>query len=257
MQQFLHFTQRNPAWMAVFISLFLSFINVITDDLINSDGIVYSEVAGTLLKGDIQAAIAQYSWPFYPLLVGTFSKISFISFETTAHLFNAGFLALLAYVFVRCSQLMGGAKWVAIFAAVLLLTNVTLNGYRDLIIRYHGYWAFFFTALFFFLQYHQTKLTKYALAFGVSIFIALLFRPEGIVFALWVPFILLFQNGNWRERAYQCVMSLVPIIAGVSVALVLLFIFPDVKEQIFAASQSDGSLLGTFKLFPNNIRWNF
>lgn len=253
MQQFLHFTQRNPAWMAVFISLFLSFINVITDDVINSDGMLYSEVAETLLKGDIQAAIAQFSWPFYPLLVGIFSKISFLDFETSAHLFNAGFLALLAFVFVRCSQLMGGDKWVAIFAAVLLLTNVTLNGYRDLIIRDHGYWAFFFTALFFFLQYHQTKLTKYALGFGVSILIALLFRPEGIVFALWVPFILLFQNVSWRERLYQITLPLLPLIAAGVVALIILFTSPVLMDKIFSASQSNGSLLGPLSYFQTTF----
>ena len=253
MQQFLHFTQRNPAWMAVFISLFLSFINVITDDLINSDGILYSEVAEILLKGDIEAALAGFSWPFYPLLIGTFSKISFLSFETSAHLFNAGFLALLAYVFVRCSQLMGGDKWVAIFAAVLLLTNVTLNGYRDLIIRDHGYWAFFFTALFFFIQYHQTKLTKYALGFGVSILIALLFRPEGIVFALWVPFILLFQNTSWRERLYQSILPLLPLIIAGGVALIIIFTSPVLMDKVFSASQSGGSLSGPLSYFQTTF----
>jgi len=253
MQQLLHFTQRNPAWMAVLISLFLSFINVMTDDLINGDGILYSEVADTLLKGDVKAAIAQFTWPFYPLLVGILSKLSFLSFETTAHLLNAGLLALLAYVFVRCSQVMGGDKWVALFAAILLLTNVTLNGYRDLIIRDHGYWALFFTALFFFLQYHQTKLTKYALGFGISILIGVLFRIEGIVFALWAPLILLFQSSSWRERIYQCILPLVPIIVVGITMLALLFIFPEVKDKILASSKSEGNLLGPLSYFQTTL----
>jgi len=253
MQQFLHLAQRNPAWMAAFISLVLSFVNVITDDLINSDGIVYSEVAGAFLKGDVQAAIAQFSWPFYPLLVGIISKVSFLSFETTAHLLNAGLLALLAYIFVRCSQIMGGDKWVAIFAAVLLLTNVTLNGYRDLIIRDHGYWAFFFTALFFFLQYNQTKLTKYALGFGISILIAVLFRIEGVVFALCAPLILLFQNCHWRERISQCVLPLVPIIVVGVAMLALLFSFPELKDKFLASSQNEGNLLGPLSYFQTTL----
>ena len=253
MQQFSHFTQRNPAWMAVFISLFLSFINVITDDLINSDGILYSEVADKMLAGDWQGAIAQFTWPFYPLLVGVVSKLSFLNFEITAQLINAGLLALLAYMFIRCSQLMGGDRLVAICAGVLLLTNVTLNGYRDLIIRDHGYWALFFTALFFFLQYNQTKLTKYALGFGISMLIAILFRVEGIVFALLVPLILLFQNTSWRERLYQSVLPLLPLIAAGGVALIILFTSPVLMNKIFAASQSDGGLLGPLSYFQTTF----
>jgi len=204
MQQIFRFISRDPAWLAVVVGLFISLVNVLTDDLINSDGILYSEAAAKFLEGDWQGAMARFSWPFYPLLLGVSSKISFLDFELTAQLVNAGLLALLAFMFVRISQLLGGDRLVMICAAVLLLTNITLNDYRDLIIRDHGYWAFFFTAVYFFLQYHRSRLTKYALGFGISMLIAIAFRIEGIVFAILAPLMLLFQQASWRQRLYQC-----------------------------------------------------
>ncbi|MCK4744152.1 MAG: hypothetical protein KAT25_10050 [Sulfuriflexus sp.] len=258
MQKILHLVQRDPLWTAVFISLFISFVNVVTDDVINSDGILYSEVAGKFLAGYWLEAIAGHSWPIYALFVGVVSKITFLNFEITAQLINAGLLALLAYMFIRCSQLMGGDRLVAICAGVLLLTNVTLNGYRDLIIRDHGYWALFFTALFFFLQYHQTKLIKYALGFGFSMIIAILFRIEGIVFALLAPLILLFQNSSWKERLYQGLLPLLPLIAAGCVVLLVVFSSSTLMEKISAATHSQaGDLLGPLNYFQTTFQGIF
>ena len=254
MQQFLRLINRDPVWMAVFIGLFLSFVNVITDDLINSDGILYSEVATIFFDGNWRGALAHFSWPFYPLLVGAVSKITFLDFEITAQLINAGLLSLLVYMFIRCSQLMGGDKLVVICAGVLLLTNVTLNGYRDLVIRDHGYWAMFFTALYFFLKYYQTKLTKHALGFGISILIAMLFRIEGIVFALLAPLILLFQNITWRERISQSLLTTLPLIAMGIMGLAVIFMFPAVMEKVATVTRSEGSLLGPLNYFETTFQ---
>jgi len=257
MQQVINFTQRNPIWTVVFVSIFISFVNIITDDVINSDGIIYSEAAVKFYSGDWQGALAHFSWPFYPIIVGAVSKLSFLDFEITAQIINTALLALLAYVFMRCSQLMGGDKLVVICAGVLFLTNVTLNGYRDLVIRDHGYWAMFFIALYFFLQYHQTKLVKYAIGFGVSILIAILLRIEGIIFALLVPFILLFQNISWRERLYQSILPLIPLIIVASIALMTVFLTPALMEKISAATHSEGNLLGPLNYFATTFQGVF
>jgi len=253
MQQILRPMQRNPIWTVVFIGLFISFVNVITDDVINSDGILYSEVANKLLNGDWQAALAQFTWPFYPLLVGAISKIIFLDFELTAQLVNAGLLALLAYMFIRCSQLMGGDKLVIIAAGVLLLTNVTLNGYRDLIIRDHGYWAMFFTAVYFFLQYHHSKATKHALGFGISILIATMFRIEGIVFAVLAPTIFLFHKESWHVRWRRYLTPMLPLMAVGLAGLLAILSVPELQNKIISATQFEGELLGPLNYFQANI----
>jgi len=255
MQQIFRFISRDPAWLAVFVGLFISLVNVLTDDVINSDGILYSEVTAKFIDGDWQGALTQFSWPFYPLLLSVISKISFLDFEVTAKLVSAGLLALLAFMFVRISQLLGGDRLVMICAAVLLLTNITLNDYRDLIIRDHGYWAFFFTAVYFFLQYYRSRLTKYALGFGFSMLIAIAFRVEGIVFAVLAPTMLLFQQGTWRQRLYQYLVPMLPLLAVVSAVLVVVLLSPALIDKFSsAASRGDGSLLGPLKYFQTNIQ---
>ncbi len=244
MQQILRQSYRDPAWVAVLVSLFLSLVIVLSDDLINSDGILYSEVATKILNGDWRAAISGFSWPFYPLLVGTISKYTAIHFEIVAHVLNASLLALLAYMFVRCSQLMGADRLVAICAAALLLTNVTINGYRDYIIRDFGYWAFFFTALFFFLEYYRTKLTRHALGFGLSMLVATLFRLEGIVFIVLAPVLILFQSASWRERLYLFVKPLLPAFVAAGFVLVAIMFAPGIMERLSDAAHDGGRLLG-------------
>ena len=81
MQYVLRLLNRDPAWLAVFVGLFISIVTVLTDDLINSDGIIYAESAGKILAGDWQGVLENHSWPFYPLLIAVVSKISFLNFE--------------------------------------------------------------------------------------------------------------------------------------------------------------------------------
>jgi len=211
MQLLQNIWKRDPAWISVWISIVISIWIIFTDDLINSDGVVYIEVAAKIADGEWLASIKQYSWPFYSILIALVSKISFMGLETSAYVINILFQALLAFVFVRCAQLMGGSNKVALFAAILLLTNVTLNGYRDQIIRDFGYWAFFFTALYFFLQYHQSRLIKYAIGFGISILVATLFRIEGIVFLFLVPLLIVWNEKN-KESIYSTALLLSPVL---------------------------------------------
>lgn len=203
---------RDPAWIAVLASLVLSFIAVMTDDVINSDGILYVEVATKVLQGDWAAANALYKWPFYSYLIAAFSVITSLGLETSAHLINALLLSLLAYAFVRCSEELGGEHRVAMFAVILLITSIPVNDYRDLIVRDFGYWAFFFTAILFFLRYINTNEKKQAMGFVASMIIATLFRIEGIVFVLMMPLLLLFQQGGMKERFIKFSIILSPIV---------------------------------------------
>ena len=240
-------TSRDPAWVAFFTSLLLSFIMVITDDLINSDGILYVEVTTKILDGDWAAARSLYNWIFYPILISVISKFTFLGPETSAHILNALLLGILAYYFVRCSEELGGNRRVVIFSIILLFTNIALNGYRDLIVRDFGYWAFFFSALFFFLKFTNTEQKKYAIGFAVSIVIATLFRIEGIVFALAAPLLLLFQKGEFKKRVLQLLSIISPI------AIVALFVFVYLES---ATSSGTGRLLDPFSFLNgalNNI----
>jgi len=212
MQYFQYIGKRDPAWLAALASVVISVWIIATDDLINSDGVLYIEVASKMFNGEWLASIKQYSWPFYSLLIALVSKISFLGLEISAHILNVLFQALLAFMFVRCAQVLGGNYKVTVFAVILLLTNLTMNGYRDQIIRDFGYWAFFFTALYFFLQYYQLRITKYAVGFGVSMLVATLFRIEGIVFLFLAPLLILWNERKYKENTYNIILLLSPVL---------------------------------------------
>ena len=221
MQDLLHSRYRDPAWIAAFISIFVSIWIISLNDVINSDGVLYIEVAEKILRGEWSASIRQYSWPFYSLLIALTSKITFLDLETSAALVNVCIQALLTFMFVRCAQALGGDKRIALFAAILILTNIKLGGYRDLIIRDFGYWAFFFTALYYFLQYHQTRITRYAIGFSLAMIVATLFRIEGMVFLLIAPLLFLFEQQPLKKNIHSIVWLLSPVIVVVISGLII------------------------------------
>ena len=210
---------RDPVWIAIIVSFLMSLIVVVGDDLINDDGILYLDVATKFLQGDWASAIATYNWAFYPFLIAGFSKISFLEVETAAHVLNAILYGILTYVFIRCIEELGGNRRVAIIAAILLFTNVSVNEYRDIITRDPGYWAFFFTTLLFFLKYINTEKNKYIAGFVISVIVATLFRIEGIVFALALPFILVLRHSEHRIRLLSNPVLISVCLAGLLIAL--------------------------------------
>ena len=233
MQQKAFFRLSNdPAWIAALVTIFVSIWIIVTDDLINSDGVLYLEVAAKMLNGNWAASIEQYNWPFYSLLIAAVSKVSFLPLESSAYVVDVLTQTLLTFMFVRCAQAMGGNAKVAIFAAILILTNVTMNGYRDQIVRDFGYWAFFFTALYFFLRYQQLNLKKYAIGFSLSMIIATLFRIEGIVFLLFAPFIVFFSDIEYKIRNLIWLLSPVAFIAGIAAIVFLVADLPDYVGRI-------------------------
>jgi len=219
----------DPAWIAALVTVIASIWIIVSDDLINSDGVLYLEVAAKILAGDLAAAVNQYNWPFYSLLIAAVSKISFLPLESSAYVVNVSTQALLTFMFVRCAQALGGNTRVAVFAAILILTNVTMNGYRDQIVRDFGYWAFFFTALYYFLRYQQFKVPKYAIGFSLSMLVATLFRIEGIVFLVAAPFLVIFYNKQYKENIGHLIWLLSPVIL-MTFILIAVFIITDIPE---------------------------
>jgi hypothetical protein len=71
----------------------------------------------------------------------------------------------------------------------------SLNEYRSFVIRDFGYWAFCLVALAWFLRYLRAPRVGTAVAWGASIVLATLFRIEGLVILVLLPFALLLRPG--------------------------------------------------------------
>jgi 4-amino-4-deoxy-L-arabinose transferase-like glycosyltransferase len=221
MHSVLRFLNRDHAWSAAFFSVIFTVWVVYTDEVINSDGIRYVEAARLFIEQGWSAGFNHFHWPFYTLLIAGLSKLLFIELETAAYVLNTMLLGLLAFMFVRCARELGGDKRVTLAAAILLLTHVTLNEFRDLIVRDFGYLAFSFTGVYFLLKHKNYGTHRHALGAGAAMVVATLFRVEGIVFLIFAPLVLLWQSTPLRERFRSCLLVWLPaIILAVIVAVI-------------------------------------
>ncbi|MEX1200409.1 MAG: hypothetical protein WEB02_06435 [Methylophaga sp.] len=176
------------------LSLLLSAFALLTDDIINSDGILYMQMAEAFMQGGLAAMAALYDWPFFALLVAAISHLSGLHPETSVAILNVLLFVIFTDALLLIARQLLPDMRQLIIAALLILLFYSINDYRDFIIRDIGYWAFISIALQQFLSYLKNSHWQQALLWQVSGLIALLFRVEGIIILLLMPLFLLFSQ---------------------------------------------------------------
>ena len=99
------------------------------------------------------------------------------------------------------------------------------NNVREYIIRDHGFWAFYLISLLCLLHYFSKPKRVTALAFSGSLLLATLFRIEGAIFLLVLPWLAWCHfNLPLRQRLKHFVLLSLPlIVAGVAILAWLAF----------------------------------
>jgi hypothetical protein len=180
---------RDVRTAAAIISLFFSAWSVYLDDVVNSDGVLYLWAAEALKAGDWQQALALYKWPLYSSLIALVSLISGLGVEYSAHVLNAALTALAVVVFLSLVRDLDADRKMLIAAAIIILLFPGLNRYRAFVIRDTGYIAFYLLALLLFIRDLKEPRPALRLGWVASIFVATLFRIEGFVFLVALPFV--------------------------------------------------------------------
>jgi hypothetical protein len=212
---------------ATLFSLVLGMIAIFHEGVINPDGILYVRVAQIWLEQGMQAAVQQYSWPFYGILIGATSRIFFLSPEIAAYFLNLVFQILITVYFIRIIGVLGGshrAKWFALF---VILFFPHLLDYRAFIIRDLGYWAGYLAGLFYLLSYCRSFSWKTACFAVLALGFSSLFRVEGILFLLLMPFAFMIiprLHAKQRLQAFACFSSVTLILVLFSLLCVTLAI---------------------------------
>jgi 4-amino-4-deoxy-L-arabinose transferase-like glycosyltransferase len=181
-------------WGAALISLALSAWALARDPVINNDGILYLRTAALFDQGDWRGALALYPWPLYSWLVFFAGRLSGLGLEYSAHLLDALLTGAAAYFFIALVKQLGGNDKVLVAAALIVLLHPRMNDYRTFIGRDPGYWAFYLAAMLMFIRYFQRPDWKHAAGWGTSMALATLFRIEGAVILLLLPFALLLRE---------------------------------------------------------------
>jgi hypothetical protein len=244
MSQAITFYQRESFVyiVAIIASVLLSaWINT-HEAVINVDAICYILSAEALSQFDLHGAMhvcPQAKWPFYSVLIYGLAKITTLSYIAAAYLLDAIFSALSVITFIaivaRTRSLCTGTTnaaprtqktctsymWLAMF---VILASHQFNSVRQYIVRDHGFWAFYLASIYFLLQYVENASWKRALAWNASLLAATLFRIEGAIFLLVLPFVTFFlPTFSWRQRATRFIQLYAPtLIVCVGIALWLL-----------------------------------
>ncbi len=206
-------------------SLLLSFVFFFFKGMPNDDAYTYLRTAEIFLDQGLSAAIANYSWVSYPVLIALLGSAGF-SLLTAAYVLNALFYALIVYSFVNIVRFFDDSRLLLGLAALTVLVFPELNEYREMVVRDVGFWSLSLFGLWQFLQYDKSRERKHRLLFFFAMGLAALFRVEAVVYLLLTPLALLSNHLYSPAENRKAALSLtaMSIEAGIAVVLVLLLL---------------------------------
>lgn len=210
---------------AALISALLSLWVIISDDLINNDGILYLNAAELYLQGQWREAVSLYPWPAFPAMVATTSAISGLGLEASAQLLSTLFLAGMVYGFIGLVHDLGAGRNTLLLAAFSILCLPYINESRADIVRDHGYWAFYVASLWAFVRFQRKLDWRDAIWWNIAAAMAILFRVQHLFIAPILSLLLLLLHDfplAQRIRALLLANALpltVLAVAGLAMAL--------------------------------------
>ena len=211
---------------AVLVSFILSIWIILTNDTVNTDGVLYVDTAYHIKNWNISAASELYHWNFYPALIALTSKITFLNLESSAFLLNSIFIAGTIWFFLSILKLMGANRATMIAGLTIILIHPYINEYRADIIRGPGFWFFFMWGTYLLIKANETAEYRYAFFYSLVICIGTLFRIEGAAFLLFGPLIFWYDHNHTASKRALLMISayLIPISAGIILFFVWLIV---------------------------------
>lgn len=197
---------------------------------LNSDGILYVRLAYIIDNFNLGTALSRYDWPFFSAMIATLHNFSQLSYVTAAYLLVALFMGFTALFFVEITKKLGGSSRIQWLAMLVFLSFETIINYRVTIFRDPGYWAFYLSAFYFFLEFAENLSIKNALLWFFSVITAICFRIEGMMLLGLTPLAVFFFNGiSIRKKLVLYLTLYLPLIIllimGIAFSLYEKFLF--------------------------------
>ncbi|MDX2164137.1 MAG: hypothetical protein SFW07_01835 [Gammaproteobacteria bacterium] len=209
--------------LAIFINLLLSYLMLLYNQPINSDGILYINTAKAFLAGGFHSASGTYNWPFYSIILAEFVSLSHLSFLASGFILNSLFTSMLIVFFILSSELLENTSKVLPWAAAIILLFPELNHDRYNILRDIPYYALFIFSLWSYLKYIQTEKFSYAVLWQIAILSATLFRIEGAVFLLATPLLTFLIPAYSITQKFMRALKLYSLTIVLGVSGIILF----------------------------------
>ncbi len=174
-------TSKLPILLFITVSSLLSIYSILSKDVMGRDTFLYMETAQIYLDQGFKAALTNYNWPFFSILVGIFSQITSLSIQKSIELTTILAHITLTLFFFKTSRIIFKDNKTIFISCVLFLCSATMNDYRDTATRDPWFWALTLASFYYFLLAIDLKKPLYLLACLASITLSIFFRTEGII----------------------------------------------------------------------------
>ncbi len=216
----------------VVVSAFLAaWMQYIQHGWINPDSVLYLEQAERFAQGEWKAGFTIFQWPLYGLCIGLVHALTSLPIQTAAQLLNMLFFGIATASFLTLIKLAGGNNRTLFFGMLLLFSSLYIVGdVLEMLMRDEGFWAFYLTALVYFIRYIQQIKLSDALIWQASIIVATLFRIEAMLYLLLLPLVILLiksspsNNKAWlKEKTLQLLATYsLSIVIGLAIGIAIL-----------------------------------
>ncbi len=174
------------------ICVLLVLTSFLREEPLNPDALLYLQTAQVYSSFGLKASLAVFSWPFLSITIAFTHKLTSLSLEQCAYLLNLIFVSLFVYAFINFTKILSSNNFFIFSAGILITIYPTLIHAANLITRDLGYWTFSLLALNQILRFSEKYSLRSALLFSAFQLLASLYRYEGILLLLGMPFAFLF-----------------------------------------------------------------
>ena len=201
------------------VNILLSLWCINADPIINNDAVTYLAIAQKLVDGVWNQAFTYYSWPFFSFFIAALAKILSIEVLTAAYILNTVFAILISLAFVCIVRDLSNNNRAIIIATLLILFFPSINKYRSFIIRDFGYLACYLWSIYFIVRFSTSLNKNYFIGWFICTALSCLFRFEGIIFLLIVPYFLIIYAAKRipNKRAILVFLAIAIAIAFISI----------------------------------------
>lgn len=253
--------QRSTVYfVAAIISLALSYWACVKEVVINPDAICYLQSAETMKMGLMTAMhlCDQAKWPLYSALVYIVMGVTKLSSVYAAYLLNSIFSLISVVTFIGIFQFFKVPIRLLWFAALVILLAPEFNSVRVYIVRDHGFWAFYLVSIFFLLNYFQKPRWHVAIAWNLSIIVATLFRIEGLLFFLFMPFIAWFDCSKKLITRFKAFLQLntVILVGLIGLAVCFWFYSKQITDGLGRVDEVEFQILHGFEMMTSHFHSN-
>jgi hypothetical protein len=211
-------SERKVLWAVLLGSLVLSCIATVFNPIIARDAALYLDIGRLYLEGGLQASLARFDWPWFPILIAKLHHYTGVNAELFARLLCEMFTAiacLLCVDMVRRTR-----KDLLLWSAMVVLAIPAFNAYRGDILRENGFWCFSMLAVWSMQCWVLYRHARYLLLGVLAILLAAIFRLEAVYLLLVVPaYFVLSMKGSPVRRGLIILLALT-LVVGAATLLV-------------------------------------